>query len=72
MIKELKQKLNNEDYTVKISNSWMEVKQDKEVGSVSIVYWKSDKTIRVESYTDLEVLEMAIQLFKELDNGSDD
>ena len=72
MIEKLKQELNNKGYTVKISDSWMEVRQDKEVGNVSIIYWKSDKTIKVESYAELEVLETAIKLFKELDDGSDD
>lgn len=66
MVKELKQELNNKGYNVKIRETWMEVRQDKEVGSVSIIYWKSDKTIKVESYADLEVLEIAIKLFKEI------
>jgi hypothetical protein len=72
MIDKLIKQLNDKGYIVKIRESWMEVKQDTELGDVGITYWKSDKTIRVNSFVDLEVLEMAIQLFKELDNGSDD
>ena len=68
MIEKLKQELNDKGYTVKIRESWMQVKQDKELGDVDITYWKSDKTIRVNSFVELEVLETAVKLFKEIDN----
>lgn len=66
MIKELKQELNKKGYSINFKGSWIQVKQDKEVGDVNIIFVKKEKWIKVNSFADLEVLEIAIKLFKEI------
>ena len=64
--------LNDKRYKVEIRDNLMWVQRDTELGNVVVAFWRSDNTIKTDSYVDLEIVEIAIKLFKELYNGSDD